>query len=104
MKRVTHNPVSALKSLLGACELDRIGYFVTDIAGESSICVYPTSDDRFAAEQALQIAGAIDPIVQAALIGLVYVHNRRFDRQTAAAAQAFLAACCDGRAPGGEGP
>lgn len=93
MKRVTQNPFPAVESMLDSCRKDEVDFFVMNNAGRRSICVYPTSDDTFAAECALQIADADDLVVHAAIIGLVHLHNVGFSTQTNAAAAAFIQAC-----------
>jgi hypothetical protein len=93
MKRVTHDPLSAVKSMLNSCRNDEIDFFFIDSASGKSICVYPTSDDAFAARHAVQIGNADRALVQAGLIGLVHLHNRPYAREIARAAEAFVRNC-----------
>jgi hypothetical protein len=93
MKRLTQNPLPAVESMLDSCRKDEVDFFVMTNAGRRSICVYPTSDDTFAAECAVQIADGDDPVVHAAIIGLVHLHNAGFSAQTSAAVAAFIQAC-----------
>jgi hypothetical protein len=93
MKSVTQNPLPAVESMLDSCRKDAVDFIVMNNAGRRSICVYPTSDDTFAAECAVQIADGDDPVVHAAIIGLVHLHNIEFSVQTSAAVAAFIRAC-----------
>jgi hypothetical protein len=93
MKRVTHDPFAAVESMLDSCRNDEVNFFFIDGASGKSICIYPTSDDAFAAHTAVQIAGAEHPLVQAGLIGLVYLHNRHYSEATVVAAESFMAVC-----------
>jgi hypothetical protein len=77
MRRVTQNPLPAVIKMLETCRRDEVSIFLTDNGRVKSICVYPVSNDAIAADLAVQIAGRHDPVVHAAVVGLVHVHNLR---------------------------
>ena len=94
MKRVTQDPFAAVESMLDSCRNDEVNFFFIDCPKGKSICIYPTSDDSFAARNAVQIiAGAGQPFFQAGLIGLIHLHNRRYFEATSVAVENFIAAC-----------
>jgi hypothetical protein len=93
MKRVTRNPVPAVESMLDSCRGDEVKFFFINHARGKDICVYPTSEDELAATKALVIPNAGDAFVLASVIGLVRLHNLRFEDQTQAAVAAFVRTC-----------
>jgi hypothetical protein len=93
MKRVKQNPVPAVESMLDSCPGDEVNFFFINHGRGKDICVYPTSEDTFAATKAVVIPDGSDAFVQASVIGLVRLHNLRFADQTQAAIAAFIRTC-----------
>jgi hypothetical protein len=81
--RRVENPVPSVRSLLALCPNDAVEIFVTNDAHPSWVCVYPTSDDAFAAEHAVYITAADNAVFVAAVIGIVHLHNIRVVPRTA---------------------
>jgi hypothetical protein len=92
MKRAANNPLPAVESMLASCSSDEVNFFFIGHPRGKAICLYPTSEDAFAAKNAVVIPGS-DPFVQASVIGLVRLHNLHFADQTHAAAATFVRTC-----------
>jgi len=88
-----NNALSVVESMLASCSGDEVHIFFVDHGRGKAICLYPTSEDAFAAERAVLIPDGSDPFVQASIIGLVRAHNLHFADQTQAAAAKFIGTC-----------
>jgi hypothetical protein len=93
MKRASNNPLPVVESMLASCSDDEVNFFFIRNARGNAICLYPTSEETFAAKNAVVIPDSGDPCVQASLIGLVRLHNLHFAARTRAAAATFVRTC-----------
>jgi hypothetical protein len=93
MKGASDNPLPVVETMLAACCSDEVDFFFIDHGHGKAICLYPTSEDGYAAEHAVLIPDGSDPFVQASIIGLVRAHNLHFADQTQAAAAKFIRTC-----------
>ena len=93
MKRANNNPLPVVESMLDLCSDDEVHFFFINNARGKAICLYPTSEDTFAAKNAVVVPDAGDPFVQASVIGLVRLHNLDVADQTRAAAATFVRTC-----------